>query len=218
MRLKLGSPVWCSDGPFGELGDVVIDPFTRRVTHLVVEPRHRHALARLVPVELARAEDGSRPGVSLACTVEQVRRLAPVQESAYLRLYEFPVGDPDFDVGVQNVLAAPHFGYTDLEVQDEDPHVVVSYDRIPKGEVEIRRKSAVTSTDDRHLGHVEGLLVDAGEGITHVVLERGHAWGRREVTIPIGAVARVEMDSIRLSLAKDAVGALPSLPVHRWLA
>ena len=114
MRLELGSPVQCSDGPFGELGDVVIDPVARRVTHLVVEPRHHHALARLVPVDLAHAESGSRPGVSLACTIEQVRRLAPVQESAYLWRYEFPLEDPDWDVGVQDVLAAPHFGNTDL--------------------------------------------------------------------------------------------------------
>ena len=93
---------------------------------------------------------------------------------------------------------------------------MLSYDRIPEGEVEVRRKSAAMSADDHYLGNVEGLMVDPRERITRVVLERGHAWGRREVTIRMGAVARVEMDSIRLSVDKDAVGTLPSLPVHRW--
>jgi hypothetical protein len=74
--------------------------------------------------------------------------------------------------------------------------------------VEIRRASAATSADGHHLGHVEGLLVDAGERITHVVLDRGHAWRRRALTIPIVAVAHLETDSIRLSLDKDAIGAL----------
>lgn len=37
MRLELGGRVDCSDGTFGELADVVIDPTTKRVTHLVVK-------------------------------------------------------------------------------------------------------------------------------------------------------------------------------------
>ncbi len=41
MRLDLGSPVRCTDDAFGELADVVIDPETRRVTHLVVQPHQR---------------------------------------------------------------------------------------------------------------------------------------------------------------------------------
>ena len=51
VRLDLGCPVHCSDGDFGELADVVIDPTTRRVTHLVVQPHDGAAKAVLVPVE-----------------------------------------------------------------------------------------------------------------------------------------------------------------------
>lgn len=217
MRLELGSPVHCADGPFGELADVVIDPIKRRVTHLVVEPHHRHALARLVPVELATPGSGSPSVLYLRATVTDVRRLEPVEEFTYLRLGDFPVDDPDWDVGVQNVLALP---YDDSEwlgagARALDPHVSLTYDRIPKGEVEIRRSSAVTDADRDTLGHVDGFVVDRDEQITHLVLERGHLWGRREVTIPIGAVTRVETDSVRLSLTKDAVEALPAVPVHR---
>ena len=64
------------------------------------------------------------------------------------------------------------------------------YDRVPKGEVGVRRASAVISADGHSLGEVDGFVVDADEHITHFVLERGHLWGRKEVTIPIGAVAR----------------------------
>jgi sporulation protein YlmC with PRC-barrel domain len=219
MRLELGSPVRCSDDLFGELADVVIDPTRRRVTHLVIQPHHRHRLARLVPVELAEAAGGdAQPEISLRCTVEEVRRLAPVQEFAYLRLGEFPVNDPDWDVGIEDVLAMPYYGGTGLGgyVEEPDPHVGLSYDRVPKGEVEIRRSSAVTSADGHHLGHVDGFVVDDDEQIAQLVLERGHLWGRREVTIPIGAVARVESDAVTLSLSKDEVAALEPAQVHRW--
>ncbi len=67
-----------------ELADIVIDPTMKCVTHLVVEPHHRHALARIVPVELAQAL-ANRSGIALSLTIEEVRRLAPLQESTYLR-------------------------------------------------------------------------------------------------------------------------------------
>ncbi len=221
MRLELGIPVCCSDGVFGDLADVVIDPTTKHVTHLVVQPHHQHGLARLVPVELAEAAGGEPPTLALRCTVEEVRRLAPVEKFAYLRLGEFPANDPNWDVGVQDVLAMPYYGaqgpglgggYADEFSTD----VGIRYDRVPKGEVEIRRTSAVTSAEGHHLGHVDGLLVDDQDQITHLVLEHGHLWGRREVTIPIGAVAEVKTDEVTLSLSKDEVEALEPVPVHRW--
>ena len=88
---------------------------------------------------------------------------------------------------------------------DPDPHVLVNYDRIPKHEVEIRRSSAVISTDAHPLGHVEGFLVGSGD-MADIVLERGHLWGRREIVIPAAAVERVQNDSITLSLTKEQVG------------
>ena len=90
-----------------------------------------------------------------------------------------------------------------------DSPVSMSYDRVPKGEVELRRASAVISADGHSLGEVDGFVVDADENITHFVLERGHLWGRKEITIPIGAVARIENDVVHVALSKDEVGALP---------
>jgi len=204
--LELGSPVHCTDGPFGEIADVVVDPTKRRLTHLVVEPHNDHGSARLVPIELASTQEGPPPAVALRCTVEEARRLEPVTEFAYLRLGEAPKEDPGWDIGIESVLAQPYYGYGPYGYEtgliEPDPHVSTTYDRIPKGEVEIRRASEVTSAD--------------GHAITHFVLERGHLWGKREVTIPMGAVARVDTDAFTLTLTKDEVGELPSVPVHRW--
>jgi sporulation protein YlmC with PRC-barrel domain len=215
MRLDLGSPVQCSDATFGELADVVIDPTTRRVTHLVVQPQHRPDDARLVPVERARPGDAGETTISLDATVAEIDKLATVHELAYLRLGEFPVEDPDWDVGVEHVLGLPYYQGIDTPAIEYDPHYTLGYDRIPKGEVEIRRSSAVTSSDGHSLGHVDGFTID-GDHITHVVLEHGHLWGKREVAIPIGAVDRVETDEVVLTLSKDEVGALESHRVHRW--
>ncbi len=207
----------CTDGALGELADLVIDPTKRRVTHLVVRPHDQQSLegARLVPIELAESAE-EQAEIRLGCTIEDVAKLETVQEFAYLRLQEFPVDDPDWDVGVSAVLATPYYGPAELSELNYAPDAGMVYDRIPKGEVEIRRASAVTSADGHHLGHIEAFILDDQEQVTHFVLEHGHLWGRREVTIPIGAVTKLETDMVTLSLSKDEVGGLPSVAVHRW--
>ena len=221
MRLELGSPVNCTDGPFGELADIVIDPTKRRVTHLVVGPHDEHDQARLVPIELASNDESGSSAIGLACSLEEAGKLGLVEEYAYLRLGESPDLGPGWDVGVENVLAQPYYGYGagigyEPMPAEYDPHASVTYDRIPKGEVEIRRASEVLSADGHHLGKVDGFLVDDTDAITHFVLERGHLWGKKEVTVPINAVASVHTDAVSLTLTKDEVGELPSVPVDRW--
>jgi sporulation protein YlmC with PRC-barrel domain len=216
MRLELGKAVRCSDERYGKLADVVIDPIAKRVTHLVVRPEKGDDIARLVPIELVEPDKDDTREIKLRCTVEDVRRLDHVQEFAYLRLGEYPASDPDWDVGIQDVLALPYYESSGIAGYGgglEDAGV--TFDRVPKGEVEVRRSSLVTAADDQFLGEVDGFVVDGGH-ITHFVLERGHLWGKREITIPIGAVAKVENDAVSLSLSKAQVDDLPAVRVHRW--
>jgi hypothetical protein len=215
MRLALGSPVRCADAPFGELADVVVDPISRRVTHVVVEPERQHGRARAVPIAWLRDETD---GLVLDRTTHEVKALEPVQASEYLRVGQVPALDPEHDIGVESFLALPIYGELDGlgAMVDYDPHATVIYDRVPKGEVEIRRASAVISADDHVLGSVDGFVVGRDGAIGDLVLERGHLWGHREVVVPYGAVARVENDAVRLSITKEAVGHLPVRRLHRW--
>jgi sporulation protein YlmC with PRC-barrel domain len=223
MRLDLGSAVRCTDGLYGELADVIIDPIKRRVTHLVVQPHHRHDLARLVPIERARPGAAADTEISLDYAIAEISALEPLQKAAYLRLGEVPVEDPDWEVGIEDVLALPYYesfapgglGLTTAPFAVDD-HVTEIYDRVPKDKIEIRRASAVISSDEHRLGHVDGFVVDSGELITHLVLEHGHLWGKQEITIPINAVANITTDEVTLSLSKDQVAELTSVPVHRW--
>jgi len=69
MRLELGTPVRCTDRPYGELADVVIDPIANRVTHLVAKPSGGGS-ARLVPIELVEAGDDDEDEIRLRCTTD----------------------------------------------------------------------------------------------------------------------------------------------------
>ena len=222
MRLDLGSSVRGADGPAGELADIVIDPRTRRVTYLVIEPHDRHDLARLVPADLAQDAPAADGSISLDCTVTEIAQLEPLRRMAYVRIGEDPEEDPDSDVGIEDISVAPGYQSFGLDgigagaaAIDYDPHVALSYDRIPKGNVEIRRDSAVTSSQGDHLGHVVGVVIDPEERIAQLVFEHGHLWGKREVAIPLTHVARILTDEIVLGLSTDEAGKLKPLPKHR---
>src|SRR4051794_10974023 len=104
MRLDLGSSVRCTDAAFGELADVIVEPLSRRVTHLVVQPHGHDERARLVPID--RVHD-SEDGLALDYSVADVEALELLHEAAYIRAGGTVVADPDWDVGIQDVLALP---------------------------------------------------------------------------------------------------------------
>jgi sporulation protein YlmC with PRC-barrel domain len=212
MRLDLGIAVHCSDGSFGELADVVVDPVTKRVTHLVVQPNGEEDVSRLVPVGLAEGAEASDDGVSLRCTRAEAQQLENVQRHEYLRLDEVPDQDPNWDVGLETVLAIPYGDEMMIgEMGELYGSYGVIYDRVPRGEVEIQRGSNVVASGGEHLGRVDSLLVDGDGSITDLVMEqRRFLFRKRMITVPIVAVARLDNDTVILQLAKTEVAALSS--------
>jgi sporulation protein YlmC with PRC-barrel domain len=78
--------------------------------------------------------------------------------------------------------------------------------------VDVRRGEHVHATDG-DIGRVQGLVIDpADRHVTHVLLQEGHLWGRKEVAIPISAVIGVEA-GIHLSITKQEVHDLPSVDI-----
>jgi uncharacterized protein YrrD len=89
---------------------------------------------------------------------------------------------------------------------------VVTQDRVPEGETQVRRGDRVQATDGE-IGRVHGLVVEPKDHrVTHILLERGHLWGQREVAIPVSAVASVD-GGVVLTLTKDQVRDLPPVAV-----
>jgi sporulation protein YlmC with PRC-barrel domain len=68
---------------------------------------------------------------------------------------------------------------------------------------------------DGHIGQVRGFLVDPdSHQVTHVLLQEGHLWGRKEVAIPVSAVTQID-DGIRLSITRQQVQDLPPVDIDR---
>jgi sporulation protein YlmC with PRC-barrel domain len=204
----IGAGVSCADGACGEVTRVVINPVTRKLTHLVVEPAGRRGLGRLVPLALVDATSGE---IQLRCTIAEFEMLDPAEET------QFVPGTKGYAAyGPEQVLSWPWLSLGGTAAVDGDSVAGVSetvtYDTVPLGEVAVRRGDRVHATDGE-IGHVEGLVIDPrNHHVTHVLLQEGHLWGRKEVAIPISAVTRAD-DVIRLNLTKDEVRGLPPVDI-----
>lgn len=204
----IGADASCADGACGKVTRVVVDPAARTVTHLVVEPRHHYDRGRLVPLDLVDATAGE---IRLRCTLAEFEELDPAEET------EFVPGGPGY-LGYEagQVLYRPYFGLgTGMAGAMAGAYapVTATHDAIPLNEVEVRRGEPVHATDG-HIGRVQGLVIEPdSHHVTHVLLQEGHLWGRKEVAIPIGAVTRID-DGIRLNLTKQQVQDLPPVDIH----
>jgi uncharacterized protein YrrD len=208
MRLELGKQARLADGTVRELVDVVIDAESNRVTHVVVEPKDSPEDARLVPMKLVE-ENGNGHNVSLSCTTETLEAMEPVRRHKFLRSGEGSEEEQGWDVGVEEMQPLNQYpaGVIGEVGPDLAQDVLITYDRVPKGEVELRHASSVYSADRHHMGSVDGVVVGVDDEITHLLLERGHFWWRRELVIPAGAVSKIETDMVVLGVSKSELGA-----------
>jgi sporulation protein YlmC with PRC-barrel domain len=179
---------------------VVVDPVAQALTHLIVEPRRGHELPRLVPVSLIDSAAGE---IRLNCTSAEFDVLDPAEETRFIEDVE---DVPNYRT--TDVVFWPHYGYRGARGNLE------TSDTIPPGEVEVKRGEHVQASDGR-IGQVDGLVIDPdSHRVTHVVLQEGHLWGRKEVAIPVSTVTRVA-DHIEVSLSKQQVQDLPHIDIDR---
>ena len=215
VQFTIGADVSCSDGTCGKVTRVIVDPIAESVTHLVVEPEHRRGLGRLVPLSLVDATDGQ---IQLRRTKAEFEKLDPAEEthfipgsSGYAGYGPGEVGYwPYFGAGMGTGVGGLDRGLTGFGGGTVEE--TITSDTVPTGETDVRRGDQVRATDG-DIGRVKGLVIDRGSRhVTHVLLQEGHLWGRKEVAIPISAVTST-IDGIRLNMSKQEVQDLPPVDI-----
>ncbi len=208
----LGAKASCTDGFCGEVRRTILDPAARTVTHLVIEPRHRKGAGRLVPLRLV---DATAAEIRLHCTLAEFDRLEPAEEVDLVDDggYGGGYGQAEAVQGYGNVGGMGVGGSASgmgigMGLGHRTPTVVTH--AVPLGETEVGRHESVHAVDGE-IGQVEGFVMDpADQKVTHVLLREGHLWGRKQVAIPVSAVASVDA-GIRLNITKQQVEDLPPL-------
>jgi sporulation protein YlmC with PRC-barrel domain len=206
MDIPLGVEVFCSDGACGKSTAVIVEPDTEKITHFVVQVEGSRYL---VPIEAIA--DSAANHIRLRWSREELAAAAPFEKSVFagedLGAYTGPA--------ITGASIAWPYGAENEYMLQAAAAAYVPVEQIPEGERAIHKGAYVEATDGG-VGQVEEFLIDPGTGrITHLVLRKGHLWGKRDVTIPLDQIERVEDDVVYLKLNKEAVGGLPSVPVHQ---
>ena len=195
MDIPIHAKVLCSDGkPCGHTTYLVLNPITEVMTHVVVKRGVWPHDERLVPIELVT--ESTLDHIRLSCSKDKLAEMDSFIET------DFVESEVDQYLTDPYVLAWPYR-------YPREKHILVEHESVPIGELAIRRGAHVEATDG-HVGHVDGFLVDENsEHITHLVLGEGHLWGKKDVTIPVSGIARIEEDTIHLKLDKAAIENFP---------
>jgi PRC-barrel domain len=217
----IGAEVICEDGVCGSLSRVVVDPVRQVLTYLVVETKQRPRVGKLVPTKLVESSSDS---IQLHCNMADFEMLEDAEETELIA-----GGGGEWGYGEGQIMALPYFGLgmggmglgmgaagmagMDLAGAAAGPEAV-TYDKVPLGDVEVRRGQPVITTDGP-AGRVRGLVIDKSDHhVTHVLLEEGHLWGEKEVAIPISAVTNIDAEGAHLNLSKSDVRDLPPVDVE----
>jgi sporulation protein YlmC with PRC-barrel domain len=205
-EIPLGAEVECLDGPCGKTISIIINPTNKSVTHVVVRDKTLDDDERLVPIE--HLGETTEKRVQLNIRRDEMARMEPFVKTRYLKtknidFMESYIGH-DFD-----------FYLMPYATPMKTEYIPIDEEQIPPGELAVYRGARVEATDGK-AGMLGEFLVNPLTGhISHLILMEGHLWGKKEVTIPVSAIDRIEEDTVYLKLDKKAVESLPPESVRR---
>jgi sporulation protein YlmC with PRC-barrel domain len=200
LDLTISAKVYTTDGDYGRLTNLVLDPESKTITHLVVAAKGFGHIEHVVPLELVL--EGTPDLVRLRRASQEVDALPEFIETDYVReqfAYYNGFYDPfrSLDVSIPMMASVP-----------------MKHQVLPPGELAINRGARVQATDGQ-VGRVDEMVVDVSNGnVTQLFVHQGHLWARRDVAIPAGQITRIADDAIYLSMNMQQVGELPIVRPH----
>jgi sporulation protein YlmC with PRC-barrel domain len=208
MDIPIDVEVLCTDGPGGHSSAIVLNPVTKEVTHLAVRTKGLFYDEYLVPVELI--VEGTTERISLSCSRAELAQCPPFERTVLVGVDGTELGANDVDLAV----AATYGTMPGGEYPGAMYPPTLQEEQLPDGELSLHPGASVEATDG-HVGHVQEFIIDPQNNrVTHLVLREGHLWGKKDVTIPLDQIERIEADVIYLKLDKAAVEHLPSVRAH----
>jgi sporulation protein YlmC with PRC-barrel domain len=201
---RIGVPVFALDGRIGHLHKVVVDPHTRRVSHLIV---HRGFLLdedRVVPVELV--ERSTAEGIIMHLTSQEVSRLPRYHEACFRG--PPPDWEPLPGYEAADIL---FWGPPDAGVVPPGLPVVEYTIRhgIPERTVVLERNTEVRTRDEA-VGEIDYLLVDPlHHELTHLVV-RLDDQPQQPVIVPFAWVEDLGDGYVLLGCTREDLRRLPA--------
>lgn len=192
--LRFDAEVRCLDGHVARLKQVVLEPRTASVTHLVLRLRDGREVVmpmtmvgRLVP-----------EAILLKVTSDELRDLPDFIETDFC----LPSSDLSLPYGEGCALMP----LPDLGVFNPGP-LPIEHRRIPPGEIALKEGAPVHCSDGQ-CGQVDEVLVDPETSrATAFVVRKGFLF-THDVTVPMSWVSGVDDDGVHLKASRDQLSKL----------
>jgi len=210
MRLSQGAEVYSSQGSLlGTLNRVILDPNTRKVTHIVIERRFLSTEHKMVDMD--RVNTAIEDRIILLPPEESFDEFTDFEESQYVNLdaTEYPEGDVNSSFWFPPTnydwwRATPHISHPGTPVYRVDTR-----DTLPEGTVALVKGAKVLSRDEKHVGDIEQLIVEPEDDrVTHLVIRLGLLFKERKL-VPVTWIAKIEEKEVHLSVGAGTLEKLP---------
>jgi uncharacterized protein YrrD len=220
MEFKQGVGVFTAKGDkMGTIERVVVDPATKEVSHVIVQPGLWFTEDKVVPVDLIARATEER--ITLIEDAGDLNAMPRFEETRYVPA--ILAREQSAPNRPQPLYYVPPVGsrWSDLAGQirrDEGrPRYVRRTERnIPEGAVALQEGTQVISADGKRVGDVEDVFVDEkDDSITHLLISRGFLF-KEERFIPVSWIDGIWEDAVHLSVESPLLAELqPYLPRSR---
>jgi osmotically-inducible protein OsmY/sporulation protein YlmC with PRC-barrel domain len=194
LEFKVGTPVLTTDGALGTLRQVILDPGDGRVSGLVVRRMGIPVRDYVIPVDAV--DYTANDGIRLRLTSKEVEAQPVLNRSRYLAPSS-SVGDYSSGEALFSLRGGT------AGTKEESEGQTGTFARA------IRAGQRVEATDGT-VGKVDVVLVDkATQRATHFTVRKGLLL-HRDIMVPVGWIAEIQDDVIKLGVPKAALEHLPA--------
>jgi osmotically-inducible protein OsmY/sporulation protein YlmC with PRC-barrel domain len=204
-EVKIGSPVMATDGEYGRLEQLILDPHQGRVFALIVRRLSSPVTFRTVVVPEDDVADATENEVRLKISWEQADALPEYkpESGTVVEGQKYATDDGVFAVrGTQGFEVGRSPGA-------QQPGMIEN--QITQDEINLAlqlRPSHKVFCKDGHAGKVSLILLDPRGHVKGFVMHAGHLPGRNLI-VPVRWVQEVDRENVHLSVEKSALESLP---------
>ena len=212
MKLYFGARVFSSDDrEVGILTEVVLHPATREVTHLVIQKGLLFHNDALVPA--AGVVEATQSEVHLCLRASEIESCsAEFREQEFVPAAETPATAPGEEL--KGALWAPPLGPSPLPKMPASlvppgitPGEISPHVSVPAEEIVLDPGCPVESCDGKMVGHVQELVLDPNQQITHLLVITGHMLKDPKL-VPVHWISRIDNNQVFLAVTAREIDRL----------
>ena len=127
MDIPINAEVTCSDGNFGRVTYIVLNPVSDEVTHIVVQENSLPHIERLVVIDLIK--DSNHNQIILNCTRDELRSMQAFLETDFIQAVE-----PEYSLPYDYPYSYSGEYVMWPYVEPEEGYIIVKHERVPHDE------------------------------------------------------------------------------------